>query len=146
MEVIKELLKEPSNKIAVIALLVSIISSLYALRISIKINKINLKANIFNSLFFNLLFEKYSKLFTNISTWNSQNLDEIEDFIIECKQKLDTYRFLNKKFYKKITDEIKILDDYIVELDFNKLTIKDFKKIENLIANMYQLFLKEYLN
>lgn len=143
---IKEFLKEPSDILSLISLMISIGFSIYTFMVTSKLNKVNLKADIFNSIFFKLLFEKYSTLFTNINTWDSSDFDNIDDFIIECKQKLDTYKFINKKFYKKAKDELSALDDYIVTLDYSNLSKNNFKKIEKFMESIYQVFLNEYLS
>jgi len=143
---IKEFLKEPSDILSLISLVISIGFSIYTFMVTSKLNKVNLKADIFNSIFFKLLFEKYSTLFTNINTWDSSDFDNIDDFIIECKQKLDTYKFINKKFYKKAKDELSALDDYIVTLDYSNLSKNNFKKIEKFMESIYQVFLNEYLS
>lgn len=143
---IKEFLKEPSDILSLISLVISIGFSIYTFMATSKLNKVNLKADIFNSIFFKLLFEKYSTLFTNINTWNSSDFDNIDDFIIECKQKLDTYKFINKKFYKRAKDELSALDDYIVTLDYSNLSKNNFKKIEKFMESIYQVFLNEYLS
>nr|DAX78842.1 MAG TPA: hypothetical protein [Caudoviricetes sp.] len=143
---IKEFLKEPSDILSLISLVLSVGFSIYTFMVTSKLNKVNLKADIFNSIFFKLLFEKYSTLFTNINTWDSSDFDNIDNFIIECKQKLDTYKFINKKFYKKAKDELSVLDDYIVKLDYSNLSKNNFKKVEEFIESIYQLFLHEYLN
>lgn len=143
---IKEFLKEPSDILSLISLVISIGFSIYTFMVTSKLNKVNLKADIFNSIFFKLLFEKYSTLFTNINTWDSLDFDNIDNFIIECKQKLDTYKFINKKFYKKAKDELSALDDYIVTLDYSNLSKNNFKKIEKFMESIYQVFLNEYLS
>lgn len=143
---IKEFLKEPSDILSLISLVISIGFSIYTFMVTSKLNKVNLKADIFNSIFFKLLFEKYSTLFTNINTWDSSDFDNIDDFIIECKQKLDTYKFINKKFYKRAKDELSALDDYIVTLDYSNLSKNNFKKIEKFMESIYQVFLNEYLS
>ena len=143
---IKEFLKEPSDILSLISLVISIGFLIYTFMVTSKLNKVNLKADIFNSIFFKLLFEKYSTLFTNINTWDSSDFDNIDDFIIECKQKLDTYKFINKKFYKKAKDELSALDDYIVTLDYSNLSKNNFKKIEKFMESIYQVFLNEYLS
>ena len=143
---IKEFLKEPSDILSLISLVISIGFSIYTFMVTSKLNKVNLKADIFNSIFFKLLFEKYSTLFTNLNTWDSSDFDNIDDFIIECKQKLDTYKFINKKFYKKAKDELSALDDYIVTLDYSNLSKNNFKKIEKFMESIYQVFLNEYLS
>lgn len=143
---IKEFLKEPSDILSLISLMISIGFSIYTFMVTSKLNKVNLKADIFNSIFFKLLFEKYSTLFTNINTWDSSDFDNIDDFIIECKQKLDTYKFINKKFYKKAKDELSALDDYIVTLNYSNLSKNNFKKIEKFMESIYQVFLNEYLS
>lgn len=143
---IKEFLKEPSDILSLISLVISIGFSIYTFMVTSKLNKVNLKADIFNSIFFKLLFEKYSTIFTNINTWDSSDFDNIDDFIIECKQKLDTYKFINKKFYKKAKDELSALDDYIVTLDYSNLSKNNFKKIEKFMESIYQVFLNEYLS
>ena len=143
---IKEFLKEPSDILSLISLVISIGFSIYTFMVTSKLNKVNLKADIFNSIFFKLLFEKYSTLFTNINTWDSSDFDNNDDFIIECKQKLHTYKFINKKFYKKAKDELSALDDYIVTLDYSNLSKNNFKKIEKFMESIYQVFLNEYLS
>lgn len=143
---IKEFLKEPSDILSLISLVISIGFSIYTFMVTSKLNKVNLKADIFNSIFFKLLFEKYSTLFTNINIWNSSDFDNIDNFIIECKQKLDTYKFINKKFYKRAKDELSALDDYIVTLDYSNLSKNNFKKIEKFMESIYQVFLNEYLS
>lgn len=143
---VKEFLKEPSDILSLISLVISIGFSIYTFIVTSKLNKVNLKADIFNSIFFKLLFEKYSTLFTNINIWNSSDFDNIDNFIIECKQKLDTYKFINKKFYKRAKDELSALDDYIVTLDYSNLSKNNFKKIEKFMESIYQVFLNEYLS
>ena len=53
---VKEFLKEPSDILSLISLVISIGFSIYTFIVTSKLNKVNLKADIFNSIFFKLLF------------------------------------------------------------------------------------------
>lgn len=102
MESFYNFLSDTSDVIAFIALITSFITAVWGFKASSKLNKINLKANIFDAIFWDLLFKKYVPLFNKINEWqiSSKDLDKLENFIIELKQKLDIYKLINKNFMK----------------------------------------------
>ena len=148
MESFYNFLSDTSDVIAFIALITSFITAVLCFKASSKLNKINLKANIFDAIFWDLLFKKYVPLFNKINEWqiSSKDLDKLENFIIELKQKLDIYKLINKKFYEDIIIITKDLDDFIVLVNENNLTRKEKKKINDLTKKIYSVFLEEYLN
>ena len=148
MESFYNFLSDTSDVIAFIALITSFITAVWGFKASSKLNKINLKANIFDAIFWDLLFKKYVPLFNKINEWqiSSKDLDKLENFIIELKQKLDIYKLINKKFYENLIILTKDLDDFIVSVNENNLTRKEKKKINDLIKKIYSIFLEEYLN
>lgn len=139
---------ELSDIIAIIALIVSLVTAFYGFRQSSKLNKINLKATIFESIFWKLLFEEYLDLFNKINEWNigEEELDELENFIIKLKYKLDIYKNVSKKFYSNSIILLKELDDLVVTYDDNKVSENISKKMCTVLEKIYNSFLEEYLN
>ena len=72
---------ELSDIIAIIALIVSLVTAFYGFCQSSKLNKINLKATIFESIFWKLLFEEYLDLFNKINEWNIEE-EELDDLVV----------------------------------------------------------------
>lgn len=139
---------ELSDIVAIIALIVSLITAFYGFCQSSKLNKINLKATIFESIFWKLLFEEYLDLFNKINEWNieEEELDELENFIINLKYKLDIYKNVNKKFYSNSIILLKELDDLVVTYNNNKFSENVSKKMCTALEKIYNSFLEEYLN
>lgn len=139
---------ELSDIIAIIALIVSLVTAFYGFCQSSKLNKINLKATIFESIFWKLLFEEYLDLFNKINEWNieEEELDELEEFIIKLKYKLDIYKNVNKKFYSNSIMLLKELDDLVVTYGDNKVSENVPKKMCIVLKKIYSSFLEEYLN
>lgn len=139
-----------SDSLSLIAIGISIYSVIETNKCSEKINKINLKAELFRAIFWKILFEDYLPLFNQLVEWNitEKEIDKMEEFIMELKRKLDIYKFTNKEFYNRVFDKLKFLDDCIVMLPNNEKDISNKKKNQILksMEEIYQLFMKEYLN
>lgn len=135
---------ELADLISSISLICSIGLTVFNFRISRQLNRINLTSSIFNELFFNILFKELPEFLKGLSTWDKNKLDDLDTYILNLKEKLDTYRYVNKKFVKKVMDILYQLDEYNVNLGRDNISHKDIVILKDKIEEMYSIFLKEY--
>jgi hypothetical protein len=137
-----------ANIISVFSLLVSIMTMIYSSYISKKINKTNLKSNIFYPLLSNLLLKKIPVTMKEILNNNFNSITVLENSLTKLYKNLSVYKYINKKFYSKVVISIEEVDDFIVQLKNNQSRYRDTnsiaRELEAKIIKMYDIFMKEY--
>ena len=137
-----------SDKIAISALIVSIIALLVSIAISLigiwvqkKINRSNLEAiyfeTIFKSYLLEIIPEKVSKIKFGTNNKLNNNYKELNDTMMEMVRKARYFSFSRPKFYNELTDMTRELEDYLIEL--SSKTIEQTTKQNEIIIKIEKL-------
>lgn len=127
-----------ADKIAMAALIVSILSliiSIVGIVIQKKLNRVNLEAKHFEEIFRPYILEKIPNKVAVLKFDSEQKLDknytELNDTLMEMVRKARYFSYVDKKFYKKLSNKTMVVEDLLVSISGKKIAqvIEQNKKL-----------------
>lgn len=118
-----------TDKIALLALTISVLSAIHSYRLQKKINAQNLQAVYFEKIFLHYLLKKIPDVVTKLGFDGSgrlkANYREINKTMMNMVREARYFLYANQKFYLELTDKTKALEDALIELSNEKIVFKD---------------------
>ncbi len=126
--------------ISIIAIIISIWSAIWTVN---KNNKSSYKNNIYedilkNSLHIELPKHMQKSIDYKTKTVNDEEIDNFQDFLIELRNRILIFKYMDDKFYKKIDDIIIKIDDNIVLIINKKENFND--RYDELLKDIKDLY------
>lgn len=114
---------ETADKIAMVALIVSILSliiSIIGVLIQKRLNRVNLEAKYFEIIFNSYILEKIPEKVAALKFDSGHKLDksykELNDTLMEMVRKARYFSFVNQKFYKELSEKTREVDELLVSI------------------------------
>ena len=141
----------------VAALIISIVSivgtlgiSIYEIINSIRVNDINLEAELSVDTFKKYLTLKIPNAVSNISFDNNKlsNIQELQDVLNDFRKELRFYQYCDKDFFDEFKISAQDVEDYIVSNEGKSYESTDFADVNSEIINklkkVYEVCQKKY--
>lgn len=137
--------------LSIISLVATTILSIYEIVNALKVNDINLEAELSKDAFKEYLTETIPIAMSNISFVNNRlsHIEELQNALNSFRKKLRFYQYCDKKFYNKFKRSSQDIENYIVlnegkeyePIEFavvNKEITKKIKKLYKVCQNKYK--------
>lgn len=153
----QSLLKENTWSIELIislfAIIISIVTLIVELYFSNRNNKLNLEAHFFTEIFDIYLLEKIPNkrkgMTRDSETGEIIGIDELSDVLIELRQEAIYYKFKDKKFYNKLFQTIRDIEDNLIDYGNRKYDEESYdevkKDINDKIEKLYSCIMNKYI-
>lgn len=139
-----------SDVLAAIAIVVSLVSAAYQWYLDTRMNKINLEADYFKTLYSEHLLYKLPKARACMRFSNGKltDIDRILDELNAIRQDSLYFMFADNDFYTDIKIELRALEDYLVEEGERILSQEEQEKVWEIIQikleTIYKVFNCKY--
>lgn len=136
--------------LSIISLVATVIISIYEIINALKVNDINLEAELSKEVFKEYLTQKIPDAMSNISFDNNKlsHIEELQDVLNSFRRNLRFYQYCDKKFYNKFKKSAQEIEDYIVSNEGKQYEPTDFASVNQVIISkvndLYKVCKKKY--
>ena len=124
--------------LSIVSILVAGILTIFEIKNNIKVNDINLEAELSKEIFKKYLTKNIPEAIRNISYNNNciSNIDDLQNALNEFRSELRFYQYCDKDFYNNLKLVAQKIEDYIVENEGKKFDNTDLSAVNEKIVNM----------
>lgn len=132
--------------LSILSFIFSCIIAVYQIKMTIKLNNVNLKSGIYEKIFDKYLITEIPNARGYIKFDNKNYLtgeDKLKEVLVDMQNDLLYFRYNDKNFYDGLKSELQSLEDFLVQnvgKQINQMDQLDFlNKIEVFLSKIYKM-------